>query len=225
MVVVGLAGVVSGPALLSAPCRSNGLVDFVVSRPASTGQVAIRGGGRAEAWVVVSAQEVGSASSAEWRPRRQSGAVPLVAALAAPDGYLSASADDAHILRVIKADGSKAIFRADPSPELSTGWDLTRQLLEGEEGGIEFDDYGPPVGHMAMSVLGDQPPRDGSWFWALYVYGSFTGTWARQSGSVDLVNLDVYPHIAWVAVRTDLSKADQDATAVRQLGTDPMGES
>mmetsp|Transcript_124406 Transcript_124406/g.278036 ORF Transcript_124406/g.278036 Transcript_124406/m.278036 type:complete len:205 (+) Transcript_124406:86-700(+) len=130
--------------------------------------------------------------------------------------------DEVHVCRVIKSDGTQSTFRVQPSIELANGWHLTQQALEGKEGGIDFDYYGGDYGHVAKTILGVNQPGDGSWFWALYVYGSFTNEWLRAPSCSDLVNLDTYPHIAWVAVRTAATEKHlEDDRVFRLLGASP----
>jgi len=120
------------------------------------------------------------------------------------------SADEVHLLRVIKSDGAQLTYQVPPSLELSNGWDLTRTALEKEEGGIDFYDYGPPVGPLCNAILGEKPPDDGSWFWALYVYGSFTSEWIRAPSSINTLDLDTFPHMAWVAAKTSAVKMEEE---------------
>ncbi|CAE8725232.1 unnamed protein product, partial [Polarella glacialis] len=129
-----------------------------------------------------------------------------------------------HLLRVIKVDGSQTVFKRAPSLELTNGWKLTEQVLQEE--GLKFDDYGGAYGHVVNGVLGVENAKDGSWFWALYVYGSFTNEWIRAPGSVDSIDLDTFPHIAWVAVRTAaVEKHLEEERVMRFLGPSPMPES
>lgn len=119
----------------------------------------------------------------------------------------------------MSGDGTAHIFRLPPSAELSNGWDLTRLAMEAEPGGLEFDYYGAQFGHVMNGILGEKPPDDGRWFWALYVYGSYTGQWARATTCADLVDLDTNPHIAWVALRVaDTEQSVEQQRIMRLLG-------
>ena len=133
--------------------------------------------------------------------------------------------DASHVLRVIKLDGTEVTYSAPVSSKLSTAWQLTEELLAEEEGGIEFDDYGGEFGHVAQSILGESNAADGSWFWALFVYGSFTQEWLRAPGRVDSTDLDTFPHIAWVAFRTfAVDRREEEQRVMRLLGSKPMKE-
>ena len=133
--------------------------------------------------------------------------------------------DESHVLRVIKLDGTEVTYSAPVSSKLSTAWQLTEELLAQEEGGIEFDDYGGEFGHVAQSILGESNAADGSWFWALFVYGSFTQEWLRARGRVDSTDLDTFPHIAWVAFRTfAVDRREEEQRVMRLLGSKPMKE-
>jgi len=134
--------------------------------------------------------------------------------------------DELHILRVIRLDGSETVFKTAPSADLSNGWQLTDALLAQEEGGTEFDYYGGEYGHTARAILGDENAADGSWFWALYVYGSFTQEWLRAPGSLDSVDLDTFPHLAWVAVKTAATEKQlEEERIMRLLGPSPLRQS
>eukprot|EP00439_Symbiodinium_sp_Y106_P016334 s1965_g2.t1 len=117
------------------------------------------------------------------------------------------------------------VFSAAPGSELTTAWDLTREVLGAQDGGVEFDDYGGEYGHVAQSILGETNAVDGSWFWALYAYGSFTQEWLRAPSSVDTTDLDTFPHIAWVAFRTAAERREEDERVIRLLGSKPRKES
>eukprot|EP00971_Amphidinium_carterae_P159404 3159901-Amphidinium_carterae.1 len=78
----------------------------------------------------------------------------------------------------------------------SDSWDLTFLAL-GKDG-IVADNFGG-FGHVVQSILGEEPPDNGKWFWGLYIYGA-AGKWVRQKDAVDTVNIDEYPHIAWRVV-------------------------
>lgn len=136
-----------------------------------------------------------------------------------------ASADELHIVRVLLPGSEQVSFKLDPSSDLSNGWDLTVKALQVPEGkGFEFDYYGGEFGHIAKTIYGESPPDDGSWFWALYVWGAFTGEWVRSPGSVDSVDLDNFPHIAWVAFRTAaVERPIEEELVMNRLGTTAEG--
>ncbi|OLP92287.1 Multidrug and toxin extrusion protein 2 [Symbiodinium microadriaticum] len=121
--------------------------------------------------------------------------------------------------------GTSTVFSAKPGSGLTTAWDLTQEVLGAEEGGVEFDNYGGEYGHVAQSILGEPNAVDGSWFWALYAYGSFTQEWLRAPSSVDTTDLDTFPHIAWVAFRTATDRREEDERVSRLLGSKPLKES
>mmetsp|Transcript_23616 Transcript_23616/g.52358 ORF Transcript_23616/g.52358 Transcript_23616/m.52358 type:complete len:260 (+) Transcript_23616:35-814(+) len=128
-----------------------------------------------------------------------------------------------NLLRVLKADGTEVIFSQPRTFEPMTAWQLTEKLLGDEEGGIDATDYGPPVGHLVESIVGEPNPLDGSWFWAMYVYGTFTGSWARHSFSPESAKLASYQHIAWVASRTNVPPPDEEKRVKELLGgSDPL---
>uniref|UniRef100_A0A7S2AK36 Uncharacterized protein n=1 Tax=Alexandrium andersonii TaxID=327968 RepID=A0A7S2AK36_9DINO len=140
-------------------------------------------------------------------------------------GEYSSAGEGIHICRVLKNDGSTQIYRMEPSKDMTNGWDLTEKALKDEEGGIEFDYYGGEFGHLPRVILGETPPDDGQWFWGLYVYGTFTDEWMRAPCSPDLADLDTYPHIAWVAVRTAATEKHlEEERLLRLLGPDPDPE-
>ncbi|CAJ1444785.1 unnamed protein product, partial [Effrenium voratum] len=113
-------------------------------------------------------------------------------------------------------------FTAAPSAELANAWQLTQELLGQEEGSLEYDDYGPGFGVVASRILGEDNAADGSWFWALYAYGSFTQEWLRSPSSADTTDLDTFPHIAWVACRTAVDPREETERVTRLLGSKPL---
>ncbi|CAL1150264.1 unnamed protein product [Cladocopium goreaui] len=121
---------------------------------------------------------------------------------------------------------AQVVFTAPVSSKLTTAWELTDELLGKEEDGMEFDDYGGELGHMVQSLLGERNAEDGSWFWALFVYGSFTQEWLRAPSRVDSTDLDTFPHIAWVAFRTAaVDRREENERVMKLLGPKPMKES
>ncbi|CAJ1407598.1 unnamed protein product [Effrenium voratum] len=91
-----------------------------------------------------------------------------------------------------------------------------------QEGSLEYDDYGPGFGVVASRILGEDNAADGSWFWALYAYGSFTQEWLRSPSSADTTDLDTFPHIAWVACRTAVDPREETERVTRLLGSKPL---
>ncbi|CAJ1340099.1 unnamed protein product [Effrenium voratum] len=142
-----------------------------------------------------------------------------VASRAAGEGV---NADEVHVVRVIRVDGKESTFTAAPSAELANAWQLTQKLLGQEEGSLEYDDYGPGFGVVASRILGEDNAADGSWFWALYAYGSFTQEWLRSPSSADTTDLDTFPHIAWVACRTAVDPREETERVTRLLGSKPL---
>mmetsp|Transcript_42357 Transcript_42357/g.76879 ORF Transcript_42357/g.76879 Transcript_42357/m.76879 type:complete len:204 (-) Transcript_42357:55-666(-) len=123
---------------------------------------------------------------------------------------------DDHRVVVIKANGDRDLFKVPQSVECTNGWDLTFLALG--KGGIEAENFGG-FGHVVKSILGDEPPDNGKWFWSLYVYNR--GRWVRQKDAVDTVNIDEYPHIAWIAQKTGVTRQEEEERIMGLLETEP----
>mmetsp|Transcript_24436 Transcript_24436/g.56293 ORF Transcript_24436/g.56293 Transcript_24436/m.56293 type:complete len:200 (+) Transcript_24436:67-666(+) len=124
---------------------------------------------------------------------------------------------DDHRVIVIRANGERELFKVPQSVECTNGWDLTFLAL-GKDG-IVADNFGG-FGHVVQSILGEEPPDNGKWFWGLYIYGA-AGKWVRQKDAVDTVNIDEYPHIAWIAQKTGVVRAEEDERIMGLLETEP----